>query len=260
MNTLLKSTFIIALSLFVKTASVQCHFVPSTSTTLDTVNYTFNGSGFASYGCAPIDPTFWIYDGGIWATATFINPQFHPSIRVWGMNDDDVASVQVNGAAYPLNALSASYNEKVVCGLSPGPDGIVFNLEGNIVGANDNAEGNYSYQDITLHQENVTSITISGISGAGWGFAGVSVECILSTDSFSPTEFKLFPNPTSEFIFIQGDIPAGSELIILNELGTMIERRKWTSSAIDISNLPQGVYLISVGSANQWVRNRVVKI
>ena len=92
------------------------------------------------------------------------------------MNYDDMASIKVNGIDFPLNLSSASYDTKVVCGISPGPDGIIFK-EGILVGADNTTGGNYSYQNVQLNTTNVSSITITGISGAGWGFVGVSVNC-----------------------------------------------------------------------------------
>ena len=48
---------------------------------------------------------------------------------------------------------------------------------GLLAGANTPADGNYSYQDVTINQANVTSIEITGQTGAGWGFAGASAAC-----------------------------------------------------------------------------------
>jgi hypothetical protein len=151
-------------------------FVASTSTATDVLSFTFTGGAFASYGCAPIDPNYWMSGSGMSATVTFVAPQSHPSIRVWGMNTDDTASIKVNGNAYTLDATSASLAPKVVCGVSPGPDGMAF-ANGLLAGANMPADGNYSYQDVTINQTGVTSIQISGLTGAGWGFAGASAAC-----------------------------------------------------------------------------------
>lgn len=180
--------------------NAQCHYIPSTSTNTDTLSYSFSGGSFQSYGCAPIDPTYWLSGNGNTITVTFVTPQYYPSIRVWGMNDDDSAAVSVNSASYPLNSSSASYDPKVVCGLSPGPDGVVF-ANGKLVGANTNGDGNYSYQDVYLHASNVTTITITGVSGAGWGFAGVSVNCVSKTGIAQSVPGNVYsfvyPNPFS---------------------------------------------------------------
>jgi hypothetical protein len=157
-------------------ASVACTHVPSTSKSTQVLAYGFTGGSFESFGCAPIDPTYWMAGSGMSVTVTFAAPQARPSIRVWGMNTDDTASVAVNGAAYSLDASSASVAPKVVCGISPGPDGVAF-PGGMLAGANTPGQGNYSYQDVTVERSWVMSIKVTGLTGAGWGFAGASVGC-----------------------------------------------------------------------------------
>ncbi|MBK8339832.1 MAG: hypothetical protein IPK99_07455 [Flavobacteriales bacterium] len=102
------------------TAQEPCHFIRADSPNTDTVVFTFSGGAFASFGCTPIDPTYWMSGSGMTITATFAQTVDFPAFRVWGMNDDDVASVAVNGVSYPLTAQSAHYDPKVVCGQSPG--------------------------------------------------------------------------------------------------------------------------------------------
>jgi hypothetical protein len=164
-------------------ASVACTYVPAIATATTTVTatsqlltYTFTAGSFESFGCAPIDPTYWLSGSGMSVTIAFAAPQARPSIRVWGMNTDDTASVAVNGTAYPLDASSASLASKVMCGLTPGIDGVAF-VGGMLTGANTPAQGNFSYQDVTLETTGVTSIQLAGLTGAGWGFVGTSVGC-----------------------------------------------------------------------------------
>ena len=129
-------------------SKAQC-FISSTVVTSPYLTYSFVGGSFQSYGCAPIDPTYWISASGKSVTIVFTTPQSNPSIRVWGMNDDDSAVVKVNGASYSLSAATATYDPKTVCGLSPGPNGVIF-ANGKIVGANTGVQGNYSYNNVQL--------------------------------------------------------------------------------------------------------------
>lgn len=150
------------------------YYIPATVQGNDTVAFELAGGAFKSYGCKPVDPAYWMTGNGCSVTIMFTRPEANPSFRVWGMNTDDTASVSVNGASYPLTMASASYKAKVVCGTSPGPDGVLF-ANGLLVGANTPSEANYSYQDIRLNAADVSSITITGLKGAGWGFTGISV-------------------------------------------------------------------------------------
>lgn len=154
---------------------VACTYVASTATS-PLLTFTLAAGSFQSYGCADVDPTYWVAGAAGTMRIDFTDAQDRPSIRVWGMNDDDLASVAVNGAAYPLDATSAAIAPKVLCGVSPGPDGVVFS-NGDLTGANSNASGNYSYNDVTLETTGVHSIEVDSLAGAGWGFAGASVGC-----------------------------------------------------------------------------------
>lgn len=243
---LLFTAFLAAAAL---SAGAQCHFIPSTSTSTDTLSYSFSGGSFQSYGCAPIDPTYWLSGSGGTITVTFVNPQYYPSIRVWGMNDDDSATISVNSVSYPLNSSSASYDPKVVCGLSPGPDGVIF-ANGKLVGANTNGQGNYSYQDVYLHATNVTTITITGVSGAGWGFAGVSVDCVSKTAITQPSTVNantfVYPNPFSSAATLNVH-PAmkNATLSIYNLSGQLVRSVSNISGdlvTISRNGLPAGVY------------------
>jgi len=247
----MKLLFTILIAFIGFKANAQCHYIPSTSTATDTLSYSFSGGSFQSFGCAPIDPTYWLSGSGNSVTVTFINPQSNPSFRVWGMNDDDNVSVSVNSVSYPLTSSSASYDTKVVCGISPGPDGVIF-TGGNLVGANSNTQGNYSYQNVQLNATNVTSITVTGISGNGWGFAGVSVNCSLQTGisqlNTNSQQSLIYPNPFNSSATISfGSTIVNAELNIYNLHGQKVKTINNISGdkvKIDRSNLPNGIYFI----------------
>ncbi|MEP7263795.1 MAG: T9SS type A sorting domain-containing protein [Bacteroidota bacterium] len=181
-----------------KHSAAQCYYVAGSGPASDSLNYTFSGGTFSSFGCTPVNPSYWMTGNGEFVTVNFTNPEDYPTFRVWGMNDDDSASVTVNGSSYPLNNLSASYDAKVVCGLSPGPNGVIF-WNGKLVGANTNPAGNYSYQNVQLRATNISTFTITGINGAGWGFVGVSINCPLQTSGVNEINnddvFSVYPNP-----------------------------------------------------------------
>lgn len=154
------------------------NYIRSDAAAPEILTYSFIGGSFQSYGCAGQDPTYFVTGkGNKTITVNFVTPQTNPSFRVWGMNDDDSVAVYVNEVPYPLHNSSASYDQKVICkteSRDPGPDGVVFK-SGLLVGAIGNDIGNYSYQNVTITTSNIYSITIVGLSGRGWGFAGVTI-------------------------------------------------------------------------------------
>jgi Secretion system C-terminal sorting domain len=256
----MKTTLLITILLSIAciNANAQCHYIPSTSTSPDTITYTFSGGTFASYGCAPIDPTYWLAGSENSVTITFTTPQDYPTFRVWGMNDDDSAFITVNGSTYPLNSTTASYDTKVVCGLSPGPDGVIF-TDGNLIGANDNIEGNYSYQNVQLTTTNVSTITITGIGGAGWGFAGASVNCPLQTVinewNAANLSMNIYPNPFHSFATVQFNSTVhNASLDLYNLCGKKIKtisNINGNQAILNRENLSAGIYFIRIVQ-NTW--------
>lgn len=142
------------------------------------LTYAFTGGSFVSYGCSGQDPTYFVMGNGKKTiTVNFTEPQTNPSFRVWGLNDDDSVAVYVNEEPYPLHSKTASYNKKEICkkvAQDPGPEGVKF-VSGLLVGAISNDIGNYSYQDVTILSKDISSITLIGLSGRGWGFVGVTI-------------------------------------------------------------------------------------
>jgi Secretion system C-terminal sorting domain len=241
-------------------SNAQCYYIAGSTTVFDSLSYTYIGGGIASFGCAPIDPTYWMSQNGMSVTVNFVNPQNNPTFRVWGMNDDDVASVMVNGNSYPLNAASASYDAKVVCGLSPGPDGIIFS-GGNIVGANSNVAGNFSYQNVQLIANNINSITVSGIAGAGWGFAGVSIHCPLQTASVyevnQPEIVSVYPNPGNGDFTLKSSTTNG-RFTVNDVTGRIVLSDVFLHNQINFKLAYAGIYYLNVITEGKRISKKLV--
>jgi hypothetical protein len=221
----------------------QCTNIPA-STTSGNLTYAFFGGSFQSFGCAPIDPTYWIAGSGPSVTVTFTTPQNYPKFRVWGMNTDDIASVMVNGVSYPLNATSAGYEPKVVCGISPGPDGVAF-LNGNIIGANTPQAGNFSYNDVQLKTTGVNSFKITGVAGAGWGFASIVILCPLENNEFDwNSNVAIYSSLNKVYIDVSEEL-IGASVVIYDLLGKEIKKFKLTELNT-IQNVDKGIYLIKM--------------
>lgn len=243
------------------TTLAQCNYIPSTSSSTTVLSYSFTGGSFASYGCAPIDPTYWISGSGKSVNVTFVTPESNPSLRVWGLNDDDIVAVTINNVYYPLTSSSASYDTKVVCGLSPGPNGVTFS-GGNLVGVNSNTVGNYSYQNVQLNTLNVSTIKITGLSGNGWGFAGVSVKCAVETgirqlNSNYTQNVVVYPNPSSSSALIQfNSTITNGELNVYNQFGQKVRTVPNVAGdklRIDTSELPPGLYSLYLSESNNII-------
>ncbi|MFC2110101.1 LamG-like jellyroll fold domain-containing protein [Bacteroidota bacterium] len=73
--------------------------------------------------------------------------------------------------------------------------------------------------------------------------------------------FNIIPNPTTDLITIQSEIPTGN-LIISNTIGQVIYSQILTNgkATINVSNLPNGVYNTTIWSDNLVITKRFIKI
>lgn len=245
----MKILFTLILAAFAVSANAQCNFVRANSNTAqDTLTYTFNGGTFESYGCAPIDPTYWMSGGNMSVQIDFPLAQTNPKIRVWGMNDNDTATVQVNGNFYALNSQSAAYDTMVICGVVDG-NGVVF-ANDKLAGT---SSGNYSYQDITILASGVTSITVNSQAGLGWGFAGVTVckgAVGVNENNAAAFSVNIYPNPTTTNATLQfGTAVKNASLAMYNTLGQLVysaSQISGTNYVVNSANLPAGIYTVVV--------------
>lgn len=237
-------------------SNAQCTNIPA-NTTSGNLTYTFVGGSFQSFGCAPIDPTFWVAGNGPSVTVTFSTPQDYPRFRVWGMNTDDTASVMVNDVSYSMNSATATYLPKVVCGLSPGPDGVTF-LNGNIAGSNTPFDGNYSYSDIQLTTTGVNSFKVSSISGAGWGFASTLLFCepLSNTDYDWESNVSIYSSNNDVKIEVNQDL-LQSKAAVYDLLGRQIKALTLSTTNSSIT-LDSGVYLIIIEKSGATFRKKVM--
>jgi len=90
---------------------------------------------------------------------------------------------------------------------------------------------------------------------------GEAIECerfeppyqgiVTGIESASNTSFKVFPNPATSILFIEG-IRTVSEVKILNMLGKSVFKQNPNADkvSIDISAIPRGIYILSIKYEN----------
>jgi hypothetical protein len=83
----------------------------------------------------------------------------------------------------------------------------------------------------------------------------------LSTNQVSKQEVEIFPNPTKGNLEIK-NLPQNSKLIITDILGARVRviNINPSTQTIDISDLKNGVYLISNNDKNNHFTKKIVKI
>ncbi|MBK6497284.1 MAG: T9SS type A sorting domain-containing protein [Saprospiraceae bacterium] len=84
---------------------------------------------------------------------------------------------------------------------------------------------------------------------------------IISTtdDVFANNQLKVYPNPSSSYIQIQG-LQEEANVIIQNIDGQVIRKLITKGSEVDIKDLPNGVYIFDIQNSNVNEKHKVVKI
>lgn len=90
----------------------------------------------------------------------------------------------------------------------------------------------------------------------------VTIDATLGTDDLESLHFKLYPNPSQNWIYMRsGSNLLGSEILIKDINGRVIssQRLETNNTGINIENLSNGVYLLSVKNGQKEVVQRFIK-
>jgi len=79
-----------------------------------------------------------------------------------------------------------------------------------------------------------------------------------SVDEFNDSEIKVFPNPTSENVYIKIPTQNTTKIELFNIYGALLISTDVTD-AINISYLPQGIYVIKINFYNTYVMRKIAK-
>ena len=81
-------------------------------------------------------------------------------------------------------------------------------------------------------------------------------QCVVNTDDLGRDQFRIYPNPATDHIYIESDLTPQIEIFSLQ--GQLLFRT--VSSDFDVTLLPQGVYMVRVSSGVESEVHRVVKL
>lgn len=85
------------------------------------------------------------------------------------------------------------------------------------------------------------------------------VEATLSTDEFSNSSFRIYPNPASDIIFIETPNDNLSEVNVYDILGkNVLSQSKLNGNSLDISTLTNGVYFVKVNAEGNSITKKII--
>jgi len=164
-----------------------------------------------------------------------------------------------------VNGCSISDDITIINNPTPFLIGITYNS--NILSADLSSGGvpnSYIWNTSEITQ-NISPIS----NGQYWVIAESALGCISDTafnnvndlisgtTSIQSTKLKIFPNPTSGLINIYSDDKI-TELSIVNNIGEEVLFKNITTSKLDISHLPSGIYFIRLKVNNQIVNHKIL--
>jgi len=129
-----------------------------------------------------------------------------------------------------------------------------------------------------LYFDNDTSLYITGVYSGTTGFGSNILTPIGDNDIFitklsigkpvgvaeSPnmSSWMIYPNPTTGLITITGLLQEATRITVYNVLGELVYDQLMTdpdNALIDLSNLPDGVYLLQLQYGREIMRGKIIK-
>ena len=82
---------------------------------------------------------------------------------------------------------------------------------------------------------------------------------VISVIMNAGNELSIFPNPTGGRLTIAGAEMDDASLEITDNLGQVIRRTKLSTQNIDISDLPNGIYIFTIKTEDQTILKKIFK-
>ena len=107
--------------------------------------------------------------------------------------------------------------------------------------------------------ENIITMTATDEEGnVNYCNAVVNVEIGLNVDEEIISEFRLFPNPASDYITVQNNLSQNLDFEIYDIFGKIVLRGK-TNTQVPVNNLSSGIYIIHVNNNGKKHNFKLVK-
>jgi hypothetical protein len=144
----------------------------------------------------------------------------------------------------------------------------------------DEADGNISSASVPIGYAPDSAWTISGLASTGspaalptysagnmtLSLSGVPMVVklqdppIVSAAYDIKEKITVFPNPTTGDVFIRGYDLSKGNIVLRNCLGGVIRNWKWANETINIADLPQGIYFLTLNYMETSTVVRLVKV
>ena len=134
--------------------------------------------------------------------------------------------------------------------------------------ANGNNMNMHSLFFNATNNPNLTCIQVDDVawSTSNWtsidSASSFSLSCppLVSTSKLAKNRTKIYPNPVQDQLFFELENEAITAITILDFYGKVVQSiANPTAQSINVSNLPQGIYVLSISTKNGMSTNRFIK-
>ena len=131
-----------------------------------------------------------------------------------------------------------------------------------------NGNNNNVIDFVTIGNPNLTCIQVDDVAYSTTNWANVDATSSFSLNCFFPVSTsklekiatKIYPNPVQNQLFFELENEAITAITILDFSGKVVQSiANTTAKSINVANLPQGIYVLSISTKNGMSTNRFIK-
>ena len=246
-------------------------FVPNGGITINTGNTLLATAKFTITNPALTSDLVWSYNGGTTQTVVFNHPQ--PATQLFATSTD-ASCLQGLSAVLPLELLdfqASATNSFILLDwltdrerklshfdLQRSTDGFSFTKIGALLAKNGTETARYQYKDVEVKSgvEYFYRLKMNDLDGRS-KFSPIRSARIESKE----VVIEVFPNPVGSKMSVQitTNLESLFEFVLLDENGKVVLTRKFEqSTALDLGNLPAGVYFYRLESEAAVKNGRII--
>jgi len=122
----------------------------------------------------------------------------------------------------------------------------------------DTATGEISGTPTEVSSSSIYTVTATNSGGSISFDIEITVEDVLNTNSSSPLQLLIYPNPFIDTVHVEG-IHSGGTYKVYSIEGRLIQNGALLSNQIELSSIPTGVYLLHLYSENKEGIYKIIK-
>jgi hypothetical protein len=249
----------------------QYNISPTTNTGLD-ATLRFNYLDSELNGITESELELWRYDGANWSYEGFTSRDgTNNYVELTGIDAFSLWTVTNQANALPaelLNFSATPKNQSVQLNwttateanldyfeVEKAANGIDFHAFDKVFGTGNSSQKTH-YE--TIDNQPFKGINYYRLKMVDWN-GRVDYSEIESVDFLTKNTLQLYPNPTNGKLTISNIDLFDTDVQIFDSMGRLVQKSQLSGNELDVSKLPEGVYLIEFKNGNQLFKTKIIK-